>query len=106
MSIHTQPPRWLAKCNGDGILARIESDQLAETIAALGIPAVDLRCSVRIHGIPQINTDDTAVVRMAVNHLRERGMRNFAFCGFATADYSVRRLLQAQQDRTANWFCA
>lgn len=92
MSINMRPPRWLATWKGDGILARIESKQMAEAISALGIPAVDLRCSIRIPGVPRINADDQVMVRMAVDHLRERGMRRFAFCGFATADYSVRRL--------------
>lgn len=92
MSINAPPPKWLGQWKGDGILARIESNKLAETIRALGIPAVDLRCSKRIEGVPQINADDQAVIQMAVDHLRERGLKRFAFCGFATADYSIRRL--------------
>lgn len=92
MSIDADPPRWLHRWKGDGILARIESNRMVETIGALGIATVDLRCWKEIEGVPRINTDDKAVVRLAVDHLRERGLRRFAFCGFAAADYSVRRL--------------
>ena len=92
MSFDAVTPRWLRHWKGDGILARIETAEMASTIQALGIPAVDLRCWKGIPGVPQINTDDEAVVRMAMDHLRHQGLRRFAFCGFAGADYSVRRL--------------
>jgi LacI family transcriptional regulator len=92
MSFDTVPPVWLRLWKGDGILARIETEEMASVIGDLGVPTVDLRCWKSIAGIPRINTDDDAVVRMAIDHLRQRGIRRFAFCGFAGVDYSVRRL--------------
>ncbi|MEP4078327.1 substrate-binding domain-containing protein [Haloferula sp.] len=92
MSFDAVTPAWLHDWEGDGILARIESAEMAATIHSLGIPAVDLRCWKGIPGAPQINTDDEAVVRMAIDHLRHQGLDRFAFCGFEGADYSVRRL--------------
>ncbi len=92
MSIDANPPGWLHDWKGDGILARIETDRMVETIRDLGIPTVDLRCWKKIDGVPRIDTDNEATVRLAVDHLRDRGLRRFAFCGFAGADYSVQRL--------------
>ena len=42
--------------------------------------------------IPLFETHDDTVVQLAIEHLREQGFRQFAFCGFAGADYSERRL--------------
>jgi LacI family transcriptional regulator len=42
--------------------------------------------------MPSVRTDDQAGTRLAFEHLRERGFRHFAFCGFNGADYSdIRR---------------
>ena len=92
VSFDVATPAWLRDWEGDGILSRIESEEMVEVVQALGIPTLDLRCWKGIPGVPQINTDDEAVVRMAIDHLRHQGLRRFAFCGFAGADYSVRRL--------------
>jgi LacI family transcriptional regulator len=39
-----------------------------------------------------LETNDRSVVRLAVEHLAERGFRRFAYCGYAGANYSERRL--------------
>ena len=92
MSINASTPRWLRDWQGDGILARIETPAMVKTIGELGIPTVDLRCWNKIQGVPRIDTDDHATVALSVDHLRDRGFRRFAYCGFAEIDYSVRRL--------------
>jgi LacI family transcriptional regulator len=84
------PPRWLKDWAGDGVIARIENRQMARVLLQLGLPVVDLRASLEL-GLPRVVTDDPAIVRLAVDHLRERGFRQFAFCGFAGADYSEAR---------------
>ncbi len=85
------PPAWLAGWQGDGVIARIENREMARAIAALGLPTVDLRGLLSGLDLPLISTDDRAVAYMAVDHFLERGFRNFAFCGFASADYSENR---------------
>jgi LacI family transcriptional regulator len=57
----------------------------------LAIPTVDVRCWRKIARIPWVETDDREVVRLAVEHLWERGLRQFAYCGFTGANYSIRR---------------
>ncbi len=81
-------PPWLAKWEGDGILARVENVAMAQAINRLKVPAVDLRYLLPNLKIPSVRTDDEAATGLAWEHLRERGFRHFAFCGFHGADYS------------------
>jgi LacI family transcriptional regulator len=74
----------------DGILTRIEHRAVTRFIKRVGLPAVSLRTELELK-IPCVLTDNTAVSRMAFEHLMERGFRHFAFCGFNGADYSDER---------------
>src|SRR5271156_1908558 len=85
------PPPWLQGWEGDGIIARIENRKIAHAIGELGLPTVDLRGLLSDLGVPLFTTDDVAISQLAVEHFLERGFRNFAFCGFASADYSDNR---------------
>jgi LacI family transcriptional regulator len=85
------PPGWIQSWKGDGIIARIENRRIARAVRDLGLPTVDLRGLLTDLGVPLIATDDEAVARLAVLHFRERGFRQFAFCGFVGADYSDTR---------------
>ncbi len=84
-------PSWLGEWRGDGIIARVETRALEKAIFATGLPAVDLRGKLDL-SLPLIETNDRAVCRLAADHLLERGFRQFAYCGFAGANYSIRRL--------------
>ncbi len=92
MSSNTPPPEWLGTARIDGILARIESSETAKQIERFNVPTVDLRCLFELKKIPRVETDDREVARLAFEHLSERGFQRFAYCGFALANYSVRRL--------------
>ena len=76
-----QPPRWLKKWKGDGVIARIENPAIAKAIAALGVPAVDLSAGRLLPEVPMLEIDEAAVGRMAAEHFLERGFRHFAWCG-------------------------
>lgn len=75
------PPAWLKDWRGDGILARIDNRELAEALLQTGLPVIDLRRAVPDLGLPTIGPDDAAVARLAVEHLFERGFRQFGFFG-------------------------
>lgn len=75
------PPAWLAEWSGDGILARIDNQAVAEAILKTGLPAIDLRRALSGLGLPTIGPDDAAVARLAVDHLLQRGFRSFGFFG-------------------------
>jgi len=75
------PPAWLAKWRGDGILARIETEEMANAISRKKIPTVDVSAARHVPNIPWVETDDRQIAQLAVEHLRERGFKNLAFVG-------------------------
>jgi len=85
------PPPWLADWSGDGVIARIETDALAEAIGQLGLPVVDLRGRHRLQGTAALDTDPVAVAEMGFNHLVERGFDHLAFCGYPGLNFSDAR---------------
>jgi LacI family transcriptional regulator len=82
-ALDAPPPSWLDESGADGILARIGDRRMAEAILACGVPAVDLRGVVSGLAMPFVGVDNDAVARLAVEHLLERGFKQFAFCGLA-----------------------
>jgi len=76
----TSPP-WLRNWRGDGIIARIESRKLAAQIKRLGVPVIDLFEHEDMNGIPAVLTGNRAIARLAAEHLIERGLTQFAYCG-------------------------
>ncbi len=75
------PPPWLAQWRGDGILARINDRRMAKQILSTHLPVVDLRGAISDLGIPLLGVDNQAVTKAAFQHLRDQGLRHFAFCG-------------------------
>jgi len=84
-------PAWLKRWEGDGIIARIGSPQIAEQIRMKRLPTVDLLGLHPIPNVPAILTDHEAVARVAADHLLERGLTHFAYCGAAGVVFSQRR---------------
>ena len=74
-------PGWLRGWDGDGIIARIESDQLLRQIRYMKLPAVDLFEHCRTKRIPSVITNNRTIAYMAADHLIERGLEHFAYCG-------------------------
>jgi LacI family transcriptional regulator len=90
-SLSNDLPGWFKNWKGDGIITRIEAPALDAVLKRLDIPIVSLRNvapGVKIHCFL---TDNSGVSKAAFEHLRERGFRHFAFCGFNGADYSDER---------------
>ncbi|MBI1312881.1 helix-turn-helix domain-containing protein [bacterium] len=76
-----RPPDWLTHSRIDGIIARIETDEIAATIREHNVPTVDVSAARRVPDIPWVETDDAEIARLAVGHLLERGFRSLAYCG-------------------------
>ena len=91
-SLLTRMPRWLDEWAGDGIISRSTTEHLAEAVARSRVPMVDLTDRFGPFGQPQVWSDDAAIARLGLDHLRERGFKRFAFCGFAGESWSRRRL--------------
>ncbi|PTY01620.1 XylR family transcriptional regulator [Verrucomicrobia bacterium LW23] len=85
------PPAWLAGWHGDGIIARMESPEIALAVQRTGLPAVDVSAGRFAPQYPWVETDDAAIARLAVQHLRERGFRRLAYCGDARFAWSRHR---------------
>lgn len=89
--LNDPPPPWLRRGDIDGVIARMETPAQARAIRALDIPAVDVRGALANPGVPALYTDNAQISRLAAAHLRERGFRHFAFCGFAGTEFSDQR---------------
>ena len=87
----TSLPDWLNDWEGDGIIARIRSRQMAERLSAANIPVVDTLQQIPNLGLPGVYSDDTALARIAFEHLQDRHLRYFAFVGVERANWSLRR---------------
>jgi LacI family transcriptional regulator len=75
------PAKWLRTWHGDGILVRADDQQMADAVAASGVPAVELRFALPDLDLPCVGIDNRLIVEMAVRHLLERGFRHLGFCG-------------------------
>jgi LacI family transcriptional regulator len=82
------PPSWLAHWQGDGIIARIENQEIARAVAASGLPAVDVSAARMLPSLPWVETDDAEISRLAAEHLLDRGFKHFGFCGDARFNWS------------------
>jgi LacI family transcriptional regulator len=82
--------------DGTGIIARIRSPKMAKLIRATGLPVVasslhELALHQPGKGFGEIRTDSPRIARMAAEHLLERGLHHFAFCGFRACRWSCLR---------------
>lgn len=81
-------PKFLRNWQGDGILARIENRRIADEIAAIGVPVVDLRGSHRPVNGAMLDTDPKLVARLAAESFLDTGFRHFAYIGYPGVDFS------------------
>jgi LacI family transcriptional regulator len=75
------PPAWIANWQGDGIIARIESEAIAQKLSSLKIPIVDVSAARHAPSTPFVETNDEKIADLAVQHFIERGFESFAYCG-------------------------
>jgi LacI family transcriptional regulator len=82
---------WLDAWRGDGVIARIENAAIAAVVLAARLPCVDVSAARQVPGIPWVETDDDEIARLAFDHLHERGLRHFAYCGDPHYNWSAWR---------------
>ena len=75
--------RIISGQKADGVLVEFDID-LVESVFAFGKPTVVLFADLIVDGAVCVNVDDYAVGRRAAQHLLERGLRRFAYCGRTT----------------------
>lgn len=74
-------PHEMDAWRGQGILARIENRRIAASVAERQCPIVDLSAARLLPQLPWVETDDDAIAQAAVEHLMQRGLRHYGFCG-------------------------
>lgn len=83
---------------GTGVIARIETPQIANAICKLNLPVIGLDLSggdypklVKAGRISEIHPDPVAAANMAADHLLERSFTQFGFVGFEGRIWSQQR---------------
>lgn len=89
--LRSPPPPWLLRRHWDGIICRSTTPELARAFRRSGTPVVDLNDLYDGLGLPRVRSDMRAIGRLGAGHLRDRGYRRFAFCGFSGETWSAER---------------
>ncbi len=84
-------PTWLRGWDGDGVIARVESAEIARTLRATGLPVIDVSAALTRLVFPRVATDAEGAARLAATHLSERGLQHFAYCGDRRFHWARRR---------------
>jgi LacI family transcriptional regulator len=84
-----RPPSWLRSWRGDGIIARIETRRIADAVRACGAPVVSVSASGLAPEFATVISDSAGIARLAAEHLMERGLRRFGYCGDARFVWST-----------------
>ena len=85
------PPSWLADWRGDGIIARIQTAEVANLVSRRRMPVVDVSAARRVANIPWVETDDRAIAQLAAEHLLERGFTNLGYVSDPGFNWSLWR---------------
>lgn len=75
------PPDWLRNYRGHGMIARIETDAIAQAVREAKLPVVDVSAARQMPDIPWVETDDHKIAQAAIEHFASRGIAQVAFCG-------------------------
>jgi LacI family transcriptional regulator len=81
-------PYWLRGWQGEGIIARMETSDIARAVLSKRVPVVNVSGRTSPPGVPHVDMDNRAVCDLVVDYFRQRGYRNFAFCGNARFEWS------------------
>jgi LacI family transcriptional regulator len=73
------------------VIARVESTQIARQLRATGLPVIDVSAALPRLVFPRVATDAEGAAELAATHLIERGLKNFAYCGYRGAHWAKRR---------------
>jgi LacI family transcriptional regulator len=87
----------------DGIIMR--DSLIKNELLKLKIPTILVQHDSTIpKTLPVIKTDSLSIAKMASEHLREKGFKNFAFCGFDNLEWSnKRKILFSQYNNEAGF---
>ncbi len=90
-SLHDRPPDWLMSWKGDGLISRATTQRIADELVRSGLPSIDVGDRVVVEGLPKVRSHDLAIGKLGATHFLERGLREFAFCGYERENWSRMR---------------
>lgn len=90
-SLHDRPPDWLISWKGDGLISRATTQRIADELVRSGLPSIDVSDRVVVDGLPKVRSHDLAIGKLGATHFLERGLREFAFCGYERENWSRMR---------------
>ena len=86
--LESSMPKWLENWSGDGIIARLQTQELVEKLRLLKVPVVDVLGEVEESEFSLVHVDDGKVAAMVAEHFKEKGFRQFAFYGIRGENWS------------------
>jgi len=101
-ALESGPPPWLKNWDGDGILTRTFTQEMADVVAATGLPAVELRATYLKSKHPFVGMDNRLIGQMVAEHFIDRGYRKFAAYSLHTERFfeeRVRNFVRTVEER-------
>jgi LacI family transcriptional regulator len=93
-------PRDLIAAEWDGVITRLQRNQMPPQWLDGSLPVVSLRWEEADVPSPGIHSDEKAIAHLAADHLLEHGFSGLAYCGVATRWSRLRE--EAFADRAAS----
>jgi hypothetical protein len=91
-ALDSSPPAWLRHWDGDGILTRTFTQEMADLIASTGLPTVELRATNISGGHRFVGMDNAGIGHAVAEHFFERGYRQFAAYSLQTERFFIERV--------------
>lgn len=91
-ALDSAPPPWLHTWDGDGILCRTFTQEMADLVTAIGLPAVELRSSYLNRQFPVVGMDNRLIGNLVAEHFLERGYRRFATYRLSSERFFAERM--------------
>lgn len=103
--------------HASGVIANLDDREISEPLAALNVPVVGVGGAASQRGVAldvsYVGTDNQKIAKIAAEHLIERGLKHFAYCGIPakegdprTAWSLAREVAFAETLRTYSRECA
>jgi len=86
------PEKYFLSEPPDGVISRCPMGAEMQTLLNQGVHVIHVDSLPENNEIPFLGTNQHAVGIMAANHLTEKALVNFGFCGYAETDWSKSRL--------------
>ena len=86
------PEQYFSSEPPDGVISRLAMGAEMQPLRNQGVHVIGVDCIPENNDTHSLSPNQHAVGMMAANHLAEKGLVNFGFCGYAETDWSKSRL--------------